>query len=871
MTLALEPSSPAPAAANASAGASGIVACTHCGLAVPPALYRAGDEHQFCCAGCRAIFTTLSSHGLAAYYALRDAAGATGRRADDAAAGGKFAAFDDPAFRQKYVTELEDGRASCDLLLEGVTCAACVWLVEKLPKLCPGVTEARLSLRDRTARITWREGAGDGEAQLSDVARAVTRLGYTPHPPRASEREAMARREERRRLIDIGVAAVCAGNGMLLAFAIYAGELQAGMRPTEYRLFLWLSAFFGVIALAWPGRAFFRGAMAAIRTRTANLDLPIAVALLIGGVAGLVNTVLGRGEIYFDSLNVLVFLLLVGRFIQHRQHRRAAEAVGLMASLVPAACRKVEADGTVREVPVESLVEGDVAEVLPGEVVPADGEVVGVAGEGTAFDQALLTGESEPVNARAGSPAWAGSRNVVSAVRVRVARAGAETRVGRLMRDVERAVEGKAPVVQFADRVAGVFVVAMVVLAAGTLAAWSLLGTVGAGIDHAVALLIVACPCALGLATPLTLSVALGRQARRSVLVKGGAAIELLSRGGRLVLDKTGTLTEGRVELAAWEGDEALRSLVALAERQSGHHLGKAVVRAWADLEAPADRRAELARGGVTEKGDGGLVARFGAHRLHVGSVGWAGRNGVTIGDVLRAALDGYAERGYTPVVAAWDGEARLALAFGDRDRPDAAAAVARLKRAGWTLNVLSGDVEPVVKATARRLGIDPARAAGGVTPEGKLARIRALTAGGGRVVMVGDGVNDAGALAAAGVGIAVAGGAEASLAAADVYVARPGLMPLVELIEDARRTMRAVRRNLCVSLCYNALGVTLAMTGHISPLAAAVVMPASSVTVLFLALGSGIRRKSKTSQHAATDTCRAVDARPAFHSEVRT
>ena len=835
MTIAIQPR-----AVDAAAATAAETICAHCGLAVPPALVEEGAEHQFCCAGCRVIFATLREHGLEAYYDLREAAGATGARADAVAVNGRFAAFDDPSFRERYVNDLEDGRASCDLLLEGVTCAACVWLVEKLPRLCPGVTEARLSLRDRTARVTWR----NGEARLSDVARAISRLGYKPLPPRASEREAMARREERRRLIDIGIAGVCAGNGMLLAFAIYAGELSTGMERVHYQAFLWLSAFFGIIALAWPGRTFFRGALAALRARTANLDLPIAVALAIGGAAGLVNTVLGRGEIYFDSLNVLVFLLLVGRFIQHRQHRRAAEAVGLMASLVPSACRKVEPDGTVRDVPVESLSPGDVAEVLPGEVVPADGEVVAVSGDSTEFDQALLTGESEPVKAGVGTPAWAGSRNVVSSVRVRVTQAGEASRVGRLMRDVERATGMKAPVVQFADRVAGVFVVLMILLAAATLAWWSVLGMLGAGIDHAVALLIVACPCALGLATPLTLSVALGNQARRNILVKGASAIELLSRGGRLVLDKTGTLTEGRVDLVEWHGDGSLRPLVALAERSSGHHLGKAVVRAWGNLEASAQQRAQVSRGEITERGDGGLMARFGGDTLHVGSAAWARRQGVRVSNEMQAVLDRYAEHGYTPVVAGWNGVARLALAFGDRDRADAAGALERLRRAGWTIEVQSGDVEPVVKATARRLGLDPCRAAGGVTPEAKLARVIALAEAGARVVMVGDGVNDAGALAAAGVGVAVAGGAEASLAAADVYIARPGLMPLVELVEDSRRAMRAVRRNLCVSLAYNTVGVTLAMTGLITPLTAAILMPISSVTVVFLALGSGVRRR---------------------------
>jgi Cu2+-exporting ATPase len=808
------------------------LACDHCGLPVPRGLIDKATEHQFCCAGCRAVWGALHEAGLDRYYALREAAGGEGRQVE-AAEG--LAAFDDHAFLAEHVRPLPDGRATSAFLLEGVTCAACVWLVEKLPRLCPGVIEARLDLHQQTARVTWKTA----DISCGRVAAGLAKLGYTPHPPRPADRAELAKREDRRRLIDIAVAGVCAGNIMLLAFALYGGELAAAgdLEHRFWSLFRWLSTGFGLASLAWPGRVFFKGAVAALRVRSVSLDVPIALALLAGGAAGLVNVVLGRGDIYFDSLAVLVFLLLVGRFIQHRQQRRAADTVRLLNALVPSISRLVES-GRVREVPTSSLNSGQVVEVLPGGIVPGDGRVREAAG-GTRFDQSMLTGESDPVAAGVGDAAWAGARNLERRCVIELSAVGEASRVGQMMAGVERALAERPRAVQLADRIAGYFTVAMIALATAVAVGWSILETPAIGIDHAVALLIVACPCAMGLATPLTMAVSLARLARRQVLVKSAAALEKLAGGGRLVLDKTGTLTEGRATLARWHGDDTLRPLVALVEQHSGHHLARAVVQAWGDLEADAEARRAVVENGVTDLGDGGLTTEFGRGTLRVGSPRWIAGHGVDIAK-LQGELDSFAADGLTPVVAAL-GEKRLVIGFGDTVRPDAGATLGKLRRAGWQLQVLSGDTPAVAERVGESLGIHRIR--GGVTPEEKADHVRQLAAGESAVAMVGDGVNDAEALAAADVGIAVAGGAEASLLAADVYVARPGLAPLVDLVAEARRCRWKVRRNLSVSLSYNALFVTLAAAGLITPLVAAIVMPISSFTVVMLALSGGGRK----------------------------
>jgi Cu2+-exporting ATPase len=823
---------PAPVAPTAA-----DVHCFHCVQPVPAGLVRAGDEHQFCCAGCRAVYETIHACGLDPYYRLRASADAA--FAPAAPSADTYAPFDQEAFETLYAVRGEGGAKSVDLVLEGVTCAACVWLVERLPKVLDGVLEARLSLREATVRVTW----DPTRVALSRVARTLDTFGYTPHPAKGQSRKELLRRDERRRLVRLGVAGALMGNTMLLALALYAG-LAEGMEAQFRTFFRWTSAILGTVSLVWPGAVFFTSAYAALRTRTINLDVPIALALVVGGVAGAVNVVLDRGEIYFDSLTVLVFLLLVGRWMQYLQQRRADDAVELLFSMTPSTCHLVDEAGSTTDVPVEVLKAGDLVDVRSGELIPADGRIV--AGR-SAVNQALLTGESVPAEVGPGSDVCAGAQNAGSVLRVRVDRVGQETRVGQLMRLVERGVAEKPAIVRFADRVGAWFVVAVSVAAAGTFAYWAQF-SLSAAIDHTVALLIVTCPCVLGLATPLTLGIAIGRLAQQDVLVKSAAALERLSRSGRLLLDKTGTLTEGRLELIGWHGapDPGLRAAVAAAERQSTHPVAKALAAALADADAAAAVDVEVLD--VTERHDGGIAARLGDGRtLYVGSPAFVSARG-PIPPALDRAREEYEAAGATVVLVA-DGHHVAALAaLRDRVRDDSRRAVARLAALGWEPSILSGDARPVVAAVAAQVEIDPGRAHGHVAPEEKLAvvnrRDAAAAERGGVTVMIGDGVNDAAALAAADVGIAVHGGAEASLAAADVYVARPGLAPVVALVTTARHAMRVIRRNLLVSLAYNVLAGVLAATGVMTPLIAAIIMPVSSASVLSLAVLSVTSRK---------------------------
>ncbi|MBM4187758.1 MAG: heavy metal translocating P-type ATPase [Gemmatimonadetes bacterium] len=788
------------------------LSCVHCGLPVPsPATALPEADGPFCCAGCRTAWQVIHAAGLGEYYASGDrrlaAVTPSGRRYDE---------YDHPSFESLYGTTLPDGTREIALYLDRVHCASCVWLVERVPLAVPGALAAELDVPRSLATIRWNPGV----TSLGTIARFLDQLGYPSHPFQGGRGEANRRAEDRTMLLHIGVAGAIALNVMTLALALYAGWF--GSMEAEYtRYFRWLSMALTVPAVVWPGRVFFTSAWGALRARRLHMDVPIALALGAGTLRGVVNTVAETGPIYFDGVVTLIFLLLVGRFLQQRAQRSAADAAELLHGLTPHTARLVTGAG-VEEVPSRSLVPGVTVEVRPGDTVPADG----IAREGrSALDLSVLTGESAPVSVGAGEPVFAGTVNLGATIRVEVTQAGEASRLGRILRELEAGMRRRAPVVHTADRLAGWFVAAVLVLAAVTYLVWSRRDPTVA-LDNAIALLVVTCPCALALATPLTFTAAIGRAARQLVLIRGADALEVLSRPGQLVLDKTGTLTEGRLALETWIGGAGLEPVVLGLERHSRHPIAAAFARAWptrtaAVIEDPASTLGA------------GVTGRGGDHRYAIGSVAF----------VLARAIDPnrLADRipGHqTGVLLARDGVVVAAAGFGDPLRTDSMAAVARLGERGWTIGILSGDAPGAVAAVGARLGIPPERVRGGVTPEGKLAAVRELAARG-PVVMVGDGVNDAPAIGAATVGVGVRGGAEACLAAADVFLAKTGLGPLVTLFEGAERTMAVVRRNIAVSIGYNLVGAALAVTGTIDPLIAAVMMPVSSLTVILLSVRS--------------------------------
>lgn len=818
------------------------VACAHCGLAVPAGLLREGEKEQFCCSGCRQVFTLVREWGFDQYYRLVDQqqgvlepARVTGRSFED---------FDDAVLQAEATEAVGPDRCRTRLYLEGVHCPACVWLVEKLPAALPGVDEVRLNLGSAVAEVTWRPGA----TRLSAVGRALDRLGYTPHVHRAGRAQEARRAEDRVALARLGVAAACAMNLMFMSGALYAGE-RSGMASAYESFFRWFSFAVSVPVALFSARPFFRTAIGALRARTVHIHLPIAVAIAIGFTASTWNVVRGSGPLWFDSLAMLVAALLGAQQVQRGAQRSALErADSLRGAAFVEFARRLEGDGpsapTV-EVPLSALSPGDRVEVRSGELVPVDGVVL--FGR-SSLDNAVLTGETAAQPVREGDGVNAGATNLGARLVVRVDAAGEKTRVGALLAIVQEALSRRPALVQRTDLLARRFVQAFLLLAVATGAYWWHAGPAIA-LERVVAVLVVACPCALGLSVPLAVSVTLLRAARAGVFVKNPDALARLRRVGTVLLDKTGTLTEGRATVARWEGNEVARELARTLESESSHAVARAFRTSYGrsvSVVRDVEDVREVPGQGISGTLDGRAV-RVG-NRLHVEAAG------ASVPPALAASAESFVGEGLSPVFVSVDGDVAGVAGVGDPLRGDAKQTLHALRARGIRVRILSGDHPAVVARVATGLGIPAEDALGGLSPEEKRDVVASLAGDGheGAVVMVGDGVNDAAALALADVGIAVHGGMGASIVAADIVLTREGVTPLLDILDGARHLRGVVRRNLAFSLVYNAVAGSLALLGFVGPLLAAIMMPGSSLTVVLSSAFSGAFPRPRPARRAA-------------------
>jgi P-type Cu2+ transporter len=843
-------------------------ACAHCTLPVPD-----GRDDDYCCAGCEIVAGAIAANGLEQFYALREQAqpANTTQRT--------YAELDDPAFQRLHVKTDDAGQARAALYLEDLRCTACVWLVEATPRCVPGVVDVRVDLGRSRADVIWDPQT----TSLAQVAHHLDRIGHASHPYRGLDRDAQRRREDRALLVKLGIAGAAVGNLMLLAIALYAG-LFGGMGATDTMFFRWASMAVAVPALSYAATPMFRTALGALRARRLHLDLPLSIGIVAGIVWGGANVVRGVGEIYFDSLAMLVFLLLVARWIVLRHQRRASSSAEMLLALTPSRARRVTAttglagprstpegsaevvarsgfsgprstpEGSaevvarsgfsgprstpvgsaevITEVPIEAIVVGDLVEVRAGETIPVDGTIARGA---STIDSGLLTGESRPIDVTVGTAVHAGTVNLAAPIVIAATQVGEDTRLGALVASIEALSTRKAPIERLVDRIAGRFVAVVTTAAVLTFTFWALLASPAIGAEHAMALLIVTCPCALALATPLAVTVALGRAARRGVLIKGADALERLATPGLMLVDKTGTLTAGKLAVVSWHGDVDARPLAAAVEAGSAHPIAVA-------LAAGADPA--LVATGVREELGSGVRGTVAGHKIVVGAPAWVRRQCAPGRKDLERWIADTASAGETPIAIAVDGAIVAIAGLSDPVRPDAGAAVEALTALGWRIEILSGDDSRVARAVGAQLGLPPERCTGDTTPEGKLAVVEAARARG-SVVMVGDGVNDAAAIAAATCGIAVSGAAEVAIEAADVYLRDPSIGAIAATAHGARATLATIKRSLRISLAYNLVTGALAVAGVIHPLIAAILMPLSSSTVLASSLRSRAFRGS--------------------------
>jgi len=802
--------------------------CFHCGLPVPPGTdYRVeidASPRPMCCPGCAAVASAIVDNGLGDFYRHRSADAPNPEQVLPPQLA-ELALYDRPELQRSFVTAQAGDEREASLILEGITCAACVWLNERHVGALPGVISFQVNYATHRARLRWDES----QISLSAVLEAIAAIGYAAHPFDPNRQQEVAKRERRRAIRRLAVAGLGAMQVMMIAVALYLDD--GTLSPRMWSFLRWTSLLVATPVVLYAARPFFSAAWNDLKRRRVGMDVPVALAIGAAYGASLWHTVSGQGEVYFDSATMFTFFLLGGRFLEMGARHRAAAAQEELVRLQPATATRLDPAGVPQAVAVVDLQPGERVLVRPGETIPVDGRVVDGA---SSVDESLLTGESMPLTKRVGDTLIGATVNIDSPLTLEVERVGEDTVLAAIQRLLDRAQHEKPAIARLADRAAAWFVAALLLLAAAVYLWWSMHAPERA-FEVVLAMLVVTCPCALSLATPAAMTAATGALTRLGLLITRGHALETLARASHVLFDKTGTLTEGRLRLIdsatveGWSSADAL-ALAAALEQGSEHPLATALVAAQRQRQGEHERLLATVVDLRAEPGSGmdGVIETC---RWRIGRPRWVAELAAAGGGALSAPAgnDGtLVALGNTAGIQAW-------FVLADRIREGAQQTVAGLQRLGLEVELLSGDQQSVVASVAATLGIEHYLAA--QRPADKLARLNQLQATGAQVLMVGDGVNDAPVLAAAAVSLAMGSGTQVAHASADMVLLSGQLPHLLAGIVHARRSLWVVRQNLLWALLYNIIALPLAATGLVEPWMAALGMSASSLLVVLNAL----------------------------------
>lgn len=803
--------------------------CYHCCQELPSEASHetiVGRDLAFCCQGCLAVCRHIHDAGLASYYDKRDKSRPSGPPLFIA----KDMAVDaDPKF-----VKVQGDINEVSLIIEGIHCAACIWLIERVMRETSGVLAARVNLSTNRARIQW----DNKSTALKEITQKIVSLGYqaTPYDPSSLEAPLLKRSNDiLMRLVAAGFGTVAA---MFLAEGLYAGYFWG--IDISFRNFLqWLSLTVTAPVVFYSGMPFMRGAYNGLKNRSMTMDLPVALGAIITFLYSTWTTVNGSGDVYFDSAAMFIFLILAGRYLETASKKKAGNITERLLSL-GAGTATVIRNGAHTTVPVQRVTAGDILEVKPGSKIPVDGVVV--EGE-SRVDESMLTGESVPVKKTVGSQVSGATMNIDGTFLFKATKVGEGTVLSKIIRLVEDAQSSKAPIQRIADRVASYFVPAIIGIAALTYIYWSVYNP-GHAVIYAVAVLIITCPCALALATPAAIIAGTGAGAKEGILIKSGEVLEKAHKATHVIFDKTGTLTEGRMGVtdivrnqeSGVRSEDELMELAALVEKGSEHPIGKAIVSEAKDKGLDLSVKVEGFRA-YPGKGVAGTIEEV---EIIAGNGRFMQERGLRMPEELQEAEERLNNEGKTVVyVSRFTSHVSQVLglfSIADRIRPDAFEAVDNLKKMGLKVTMLTGDDRKTAEAIAKAVGVDDVISE--VLPGDKEAVIKGLQERGEVVVMVGDGINDAPALARADIGIAVGSGTDVAIESADIILLNNNPLMVSKAIGLSRRTFKAIKGNLWLSAAYNVIFTPLAAMGYIVPIVAGLAMPLSSLAVI----GNSIR-----------------------------
>ncbi|TKB50452.1 cadmium-translocating P-type ATPase [Ferrimonas sediminicola] len=775
-------------------------ACFHCGQPVPlSATFSVtidAQPREMCCPGCAAVAQTICDAGLGDYYRYRTESGS--KQSLDAIMA-QLDAYDLEEVQREFVAR-EGGLNSVVLSVQGISCAACAWLIERHFRKLDGIHRVNVNTTTMRATVSWYPD----RIKLSAILNQLAAIGYPSTPFQPDAKEQTYAHSTRQFLFRLGLAGMATMQVMMLAVALYMGYFTE-LDPLYRDYFRWVSLLFATPVALYSAQPFYFSALRALMSLRVNMDLPVSIAILGAFGASCVATFKGAGEVYFESVSMFTFFLLLGRFLEQRARRKAAESASNLHRLVPLTAELVTEQGQ-QQVAAKTLKIGDLCLVKPGDAIPADGELVSQA---AAVDESMLTGEQEPVAKRAGDPLYGGSVNFDQSIEIRITRVGTEQLIHTIVRMQEQAAQEKPEIARLADRVARYFVPGVLALSTLTYLAWHFIDPARA-FWVTLSVLVATCPCALSLATPAALTCGSTALRNHGLLSRSSRVLETLPKIDTLLFDKTGTLTQGNWSLTrshSLDGHPVARhlALVAALERASSHPLAQA----FRAFDQPG-----LSVESLEHIPAGGIQGRVNGVRYRVGHSRFIG-------------LEQQDDR-------LWLADERGSLAWfrlEDTLREDAAPTLARLQSQGLRCEMLSGDPSPQAPALAAELKMDDCHH--GMTPAEKHTYLKSLQMDGHRVAMFGDGVNDAPVLAGADLSIAMGAGTELAKSSADLVLLGDRLGPVVDGIAIAKKTVRVIRQNLIWALGYNLAILPLAVCGLVPPYAAAIGMSASSLIVV--------------------------------------